>query len=193
MSSMGALSVIIVLAIPIAIIALVAWTARRGGITFDVRQTYFYLVTFVTLAIAFFALSAVVGGVCEVAFANSPTPRHSYIWQQIANMLGMFVTAAPAWWLHWRGARRALARKRLLGLRVYLYAVTVIALVAVVIIGGMAASEILKALFGLVDFTSADGARTFWKNEISAVVNLLLALLVWLYHWRAVERVPADN
>ncbi len=61
------------------------------------------------------------------------------------------------------------------------------------VVGGMAATEILQALLGLVDFSSAESVRAFWRDGLTAVVNLLLALLVWFYHWRAVERVPADN
>jgi len=106
----------------------------------------------------------------------------------------MLLVAMPVWWLHWRDARRrALATKRLLTLRIYLYAITVIALVTAVIVGGIAVSEIIKALFGLVDFSSVESARMFWRDELTAVVNLLTALLVWFYHWRTVERVPANE
>ena len=191
---LGSVSVIILLLFPIAIIALVVWATRRGGIAFDVRQTYFYLVALVTLLSAVFSAFLIAGGVFTVAFSNSPMPPNSYIWQQSAGALGMLLVAMPVWWLHWRDARRrALATKRLLALRIYLYAITVIALVTAVIVGGIAVSEIIKALFGLVDFSSVESARMFWRDELTAVVNLLTALLVWFYHWRTVERVPANE
>jgi hypothetical protein len=191
---LGSVSVIILLLFPIAIIGVVVWAARRGSIAFDVRQTYFYLVALVTLSSAVFSAFLVASGAFTVAFSNSPMPPDSSIWQQIAGALGMLLVAMPVWWLHWRDARRrALATKRLLALRIYLYAVTVTALVTAVIVGGIAVSEIIKALFGLVDFSSADSARMFWKDELTAVVNLLTALLVWFYHWRTVERVPANE
>ena len=193
MNAVGVTPVLVVLALLVGAIALSIWAARRGNVAFDMRQTYFYLVALLTLLIAFFASFVLPGRVFMVAFSDPSAPPDLYMRQQIAESLGMILVALPVWWWHWRDARRrALVTNRLLALRIYLYAVIVIALVTAVIVGGIAVSEIIKALFGLVDFSSADSARMFWQNELTEVVNLLTALLVWLYHWRTVERVPAD-
>ncbi len=194
MNTLSGLFAIAVLAFPIGIVVLIVWMVRRGNVAFDVRQTYFYLVALGTLLLAFFTAFVLAGQVFVVVFSDSSAPPDVYTRQQIAETFGTILIALPVWWLHWRAARRrALVTKRLLALRIYLYAVTVIALVTAVIVGGVAVSEIIKALFGLVDFSGADSARMFWKDELTTVVNLLTAVLVWNYHWRTVERVPADG
>lgn len=194
MDELSALIPIILLAVLIGIIAVIVWTMRRGDMAFDVRQTYFYLVALSLLLLAFFSTFTLADRVFTMIFADPSGSFDLDMRQPIAEALGIILVALPVWWLHWRDARRrALTTKHLLALRIYLYTVTVIALVTAVIVGGMAASGIMKALFGLVDFSSADSLRVFWRDELTAVVNLLTALLVWSYHWRAVEHVPVDN
>lgn len=185
---------IILLGVVIGGVALIVWTMRRGNVVVDIRQIYFYLVAFATLLMGFFGALQLVGQMFTLLLPYSDGESNIFTRQQIVGTLSVLLIALPVWWFHWQPARRrALATQRLLALRIYLYAVTIIALVTAVIVGGIAVSEIVKTLFGLVDFSSADSVRMFWKDELTAVVNLLTALLVWFYHWRSVEHVPADG
>lgn len=194
MNAISITSVLVILALLVGAIALSIWAARRGNVALDVRQTYFYLVAFVTLLIAFFFAFGLTGQVLSLALSSSSMPSDVFTRQQIAGTLGTILVALPVWWFHWQQSReRALVTKRLLALRIYLYALTIIALIPGVIVGGVAVSGFIKALFGLVDFSSADSVRVFWRDELTAIVNVLIVLIVWFYHWRAVERVPADD
>lgn len=184
---------LVLFALPVVAIAAIVWAIRHGSVDFDIRQIYSYLVALVTLFIAFFSAFALIGQVFTLVFPYADPSSDIFTRQQIAGTLGVILAALPVWWFHWRQARqRAFIIKHLLALRIYLYAITLIALIAAVIVAGMAGSGILKAIFSLVDFSSAEGVRIFWRDELSAMVNLLMALLVWFYHWRSAERMPAD-
>lgn len=185
---------IIVLAFVVGVVALIVWTMRRGNVIVDIRQIYFYLVALAMLLITFAGALQLVGQICTLFLPYSETDSNIFIRQQIANTLGILLVAKPVWWFHWQPARqRALQTLRYFGLRVYLYAITVIALIVAVIVAGMAGTEIFKALLGLVDFSKAESMRSFWRNELSALVNIFIALVVWYYHWRAAERIPTTK
>jgi len=182
---------LIVLAFIGGIAALIVWTMRRGNVVVDIRQIYFYLVALATLLLSFVGALQLVGQILTLFLPYSET---DFIRRQIANTLGLLLMALPVWWFHWQHAqRRALQTQRHFGLRVYLYMITVIALIVAVIIAGKAGTEIFKTLFGLVDFSNAESIRSFWRDELSALVNVFIALAVWYYHWHTVERIPTTN
>lgn len=181
---------VIVLAFIVGIVALIAWTIRRGNVVVDIEQIYFYLVALATLFIAFAGALQLVGQVFTLLLPYSETDADIFIRQQIANTASLLLIALPVWWLHWQQARqRAFQTQRRFGLRVYLYTITVIALIVAVIIAGKAGEEIFKALLGLVDFSKADNVRSFWRGELTAIVNLFIALSVWFYHWRTATAI----
>ncbi len=194
MNTVSLIIPIIVLVFLIGIIALIVWVVRRDNVVMDIRQIYFYLVAFAALLLAFVGAVQLVGQILTLFLPDSETDSNIFIRQQIANTLGLLLVTKPVWWFHWQRARqRALQTQRRFGLRVYLYTITVIALIVAVIIAGNVGEAIFKALLGLIDFSSPLSIRSFWRDELSAIVNMFVALAVWYYHWHAVERVPTAS
>lgn len=119
--------------------------------------------------------------------------RGRFVREQLAQEMAILVVTLPVWWFHWRAARqRAFQRGAFLGLRLYLYLVMVVALVASVINGAQALGQLFQWLLGTVDWSEAQAAQQFGKGVMTAAVNSLVALGVWTYHRRQLGRVPED-
>jgi hypothetical protein len=66
----------------------------------------------------------------------------------------------------------------------------VITLITALTYGGKLVNQALKLIVGTVDWAKPVEAQIFWKDILSAAINSSLALGLWFYHWRLVERVP---
>lgn len=176
---------ILVVANVAAVAVLIAWAIRRGAITVDIEQTYFYLVALVTFFISWASVFSLTGQISLLLFPLWETLPDMATRQQIANTTSLLLVAMCVWWFHWRHVRRrALQSQGLWGLRAYLYAMMLLALLVGVIVAGKVGEELFKAWFGLVDFSTPSSARSFWRDELTATINLLLTLVIWFYHWR---------
>lgn len=187
----------------------------------DLQAVYLFAVALVSLLIALFSAFGLVDTAASFAFqtylpteavpakppaeGTTPTPtpeeerfrqdqlRGRFIREQLAQQLALVVVTLPVWWFHWRGARqRAYQRQALLGLRLYLYLVMIVALVSAVVNGGQALGQLFQWLLGTVDWTDPRAAAEFGKAVTGAAINSLLALAVWTYHRRQLSGIPED-
>ncbi len=201
-------------------------------LTVDLRGLYFYLVSFASLLLAFFALINATGLVLELALNAyypaeavapvvlapptptavaetpatpsppkppepvTPRPKPAYDpshWarQRAAQSAALALVALPVWWIHWRRARRlAQESDGLFPLRLYLYGTMAVGLIATVIMAGRALGGVIQWGLGGVAVEDPIALRIFWKDMLSAGLNAIIALALWLYHWRTVESLP---
>jgi len=210
-------------------------------LTIDLRGLYFYLVSFVSLLLAFFALLSTTGQALDLALnayypaevvtpvmvapptptavMETPTtpstpespgavePRTTELqtipppkpaaydpswWarQQVAQSVALVLVALPVWWLHWRRARRlAEENGELFPLRLYLYGMMAVGLIAMVVMAAQALGGGLQWVLKSVP-NGPIALRVFWKDMLSAGLNALIALTLWWYHRRTVESLP---
>ena len=190
-------------------------------INLDLQAVYLFAVALVSLLIALFGAFGLVDTAAGFAFQTylppetvpakplpdgTPPPltpederfrqdqlRGRFIREQLAQQLAIVAVTLPVWWFHWRGARqRASQRRAFLGLRLYLYLLMIVALVAAVVTGAQALGQLFQWLLGTVDWSDPLAAREFGKGVTTAALNSLLALMVWMYHRRELNRVPED-
>lgn len=210
-----AIVLLAVIGFPLLLVVGVVLMLRRGGemrLAIDPKATYFYVVSLAALLMAFFALLSLTGSALELALHTTympesaevqPGPRKPefqlppadrYVRERIAQTGALVLVALPVWLFHWRGSRRlAFAKRAFFSYRLYLYGVMTMALIAALVWGGMLLAKLLGLALGTVDWTIEREGRLFWKDALSAAANLLVALGLWAYHWRLVERVPAEE
>lgn len=111
--------------------------------------------------------------------------------EQVATSVAALLVALPIWWLHWRRFGQ-LSRERAGDLlyKVYNYLLMVISLIAVVIRGGVAIGQVARALLGLIQLDRLGEQLQFVNDLTGAALGTVLAIGVWYYHWRTVERLP---
>ena len=209
--------------------------------TVDLRGLYFYLVSFVSLLLAFFALLNTTGQALELALSayypsevvapvvvapptptvvmetpatpstpepteavelratelqTIPSPKPAYSpsrWarQRVAQSAALVLVALPVWWLHWRRARRLAEEDGgLFPLRLYLYGMMAVGLIAMVVMAAQALGGGLQWVLRSIPTDDPIALRIFWKDMLSAGLNALVALALWWYHWRTVESLP---
>jgi hypothetical protein len=112
----------------------------------------------------------------------------------LANSLATVLLALPVWYFHWQRYRRlAHERQAFLMYRVYGYAFMVIALVTVIIAGGIVLTQVFRAMLGVVDLATRYAQLTLVHQTVGSLMGVGWALLWWYYHWRTVEGLPEPS
>lgn len=107
--------------------------------------------------------------------------------ESIASGLAIVLVALPVWWWHWR-RWRALTRIEATQLfRLYVYALMLMALVVAILHSASALGKVLAWLLGIADLTTRYTHIAFTQALGSSVVNALIAVLAWWYHWSNVR------
>ena len=102
--------------IPIAIIALIFYSVirKRGGEGVNLQHAYYYLVSFITLGILFWAVSDLLRLLLKqyvfvdttnytTSYRYTPTSQNTFL-KGIAGRLAAMIVAFPIWGFHWMKA-----------------------------------------------------------------------------------------
>lgn len=107
--------------------------------------------------------------------------------ESIASGLAIVLVALPVWWWHWRRWRALTRIEATQWFRLYVYALMLTALVVAILHSASALGKVLAWLLGIADFTTRYTQIAFTQELASSVVNALIALLAWWYHWNNVR------
>lgn len=215
MEILGLVPILVVSLITIGLpVAAIVLTLRRrtdppagqaGVSEIDFGLVYFYLVSFVTLAIASYALIAAIGQALDLGlgtYYEAPEPRPMppgqaqepgfvkpapdyWVRQQLATSASAFLVATPVWLFHWlRGRRRAHAKGALHFHRAYLYIVSLLALLVAVIFAVILLSKGVGLALGVFDLGTAKAQRELLRDVLTPLLSLAVAAAIWLAHWR---------
>jgi len=162
--------------------ARVAETPRQAG----VRRLYTYLVALLALA----GWSVGVGGLLWTAadgLTNGPSTGTSGWWRDAIALSATLATVGlPVWLVHWR-PRVDVDEARSLSRRLYLYATLAAGALALLGSAATAAYRTLSVALG-----AALGGWLF-TDLARALAVVLVAVLLLVYHWRALRTDAADG
>lgn len=157
---------------------------RRAG----KQRLYFYILSFLGLAATFYALASLLSVLIDLATDKSYLGSYGFS-SPISSTLAALLVGLPLWLLTWRPmqaqalaegdlgdhARRSVIRKS------YLYLVLFIS-----VIGGMASAGAL--VFTLINAALGGSTYNFANDILNAVQNLVLFVVLLLYHLSALRR-----
>lgn len=128
----------------------------------------------------------------QQTFVQEPEPlREDWelrgIKESIASGLAIVLVALPVWWWHWRRWRALTRIEATQWFRLYVYALMLMALVVAILHSASALGKVLAWLLGITDFTTRYAQIAFTQELASSVVNALIALFAWWYHWNNVR------
>lgn len=107
--------------------------------------------------------------------------------ERVASTLAIVLVALPVWWWHWRRWRALTRIESAQFFRLYVYAMMLIALVVAIGHSASALGKVFTWLLGITDFTTRYTQLVFTQELVSSVVNALIAMLTWWYHWSNVR------
>ncbi|MCX7840282.1 MAG: DUF5671 domain-containing protein [Anaerolineae bacterium] len=107
--------------------------------------------------------------------------------ESVASTLAIVLVALPVWWWHWRRWRALTRSESAQFFRLYVYAMMLIALVVAIGHSASALGKVFTWLLGITDFTTRHTQLVFTQELVSSIVNALIALLAWWYHWSNVR------
>ncbi len=114
--------------------------------------------------------------------------------EQVATSLAAMILAFPIWYFHWRRYRQlAYEKKAFLLYRIYGYAFMVIALITMIVAGGMVLSQGIRAILGVLDLSTKYAQLNLAHQIVGSLLGVGWAFLFWYYHWRIVESVPEEG
>lgn len=157
---------------------------RRAG----KQRLYFYILSFLGLAATFYALASLLSVLIDLATDKSYLGSYGFS-SPISSTLAALLVGLPLWLLTWRPmqaqalaegdlgdhARRSVIRKS------YLYLVLFIS-----VIGGMASAGAL--VFTLINAALGGSTYNFANDILNAIQNLVLFVVLLLYHLSALRR-----
>lgn len=207
--------ILAVIGLPLVSIAAVVMLLRKSGqarFDLDFASIYYHVVALITLLIAGAALFALVNSILNLSLGTwrpdleikpagppgyevpvMPEPQDRWVKQQIASTGAMFILVTPVWLYHWAKARKqALKTRGFFIHKMYLYLVVVIALIAFLTAGGVLLSKLIEFPLGNIDLSVERSRNEFYRDSISSLFNMLVAGAVWLYHWRAIGKLPSE-
>jgi hypothetical protein len=165
---------------------------RQAG----VRRVYAYLVAGVGLAVLLTGLVGLLSLIIDMLTIQLAVGFDTQR-EQVALFMAMILVSTPVWLLPWRAVQQrveqasvsenasdpiATSEYRSLGRRIYLYGFVFVASLAIFGSAGWFVYHLLTALLG------ADLPDDFITLTLKALVIGLLAVGVWLYHWRILRR-----
>lgn len=172
-----------------------AGLAREAPRQASIRRLYYYLVAAIGVALVGVGVSQLLGTLLRLWLGWSPPFTTEVAWwrDQVSLYAAMILVGGPVWLTHWRPMQgRALAldqdgaEERASTLRkVYLYLVIFASVVTVLFTVAWFLFRVINLLLG----GPTDG--TFAADLSSIVADALVAVLAWVYHWRAVQRDAA--
>ncbi|MFQ5945772.1 MAG: DUF5671 domain-containing protein [Anaerolineae bacterium] len=181
------------LAVGAVVLVLVTWT-RKGprALAIDLHRGYFYLISFPTLLVVFASVTLAIRAGISLTL-NIPESGFEETRQNLAWALAAVVVSAPVWLFHWRRSLEVTNGTQSNLPRLYLYSVMAVLLLSAVAFGGVLVFETLQVPLGLVDLGALNEPQQLARDVISTGLATLLALGLWLYHWRQLEATPAPT
>ncbi|MDX1437242.1 MAG: DUF5671 domain-containing protein [Anaerolineales bacterium] len=142
---------------------------------------YLYSITAISLAAFYTAAIIAVNGFLRLAFNATQIPGDQEIMEGIAAALGFLLIALPIWWLHWRWLRVEFTRAEGSAVswhRFYLFTIVCLNALAILLIGSMGITGVMRIGLGIATTGGQDFARTG-----VFLFALLLSTLLWVHHW----------
>ncbi|MBI3965152.1 MAG: hypothetical protein HY329_05920 [Chloroflexi bacterium] len=155
------------------------------------KRIYVYLVAFISLGTVSFGLASLVNVILDPLLGGPDSVSlnsvgSSYYRENVAFYAAILIIGLPVWAGHWIAAQRWLrpdasapdVERNATLRKLYLYVVLGVAMLTAL----YAASEVVTSALDLV-LRQRDAFLTYLTNS---VVQLLVALGIWYYHWRVV-------
>ncbi|MSP11362.1 MAG: DUF3842 family protein [Chloroflexi bacterium] len=157
----------------------------------SVRRLYFYLVALISLVLFSMGMAGLCNVLIQVVGRWQDLGTELSVWRnQVSLYTSMVIVGIPVWSVHWHrmqsaalaGSVSGLDERRSLFRKIYLYFSVFVAVVTVL---GSTAWLVYNLLRGILGDQS-------WVNFIPdlgrAFSYSLIATVVWLYHWRALQQ-----
>lgn len=147
-------------------------------------QAYLTLVTFVSL-VGFYAAAAILAGAIPsfvLGIEDTSALRGT-----IATTLGVIITTAPLWILHWRALRRLWNKYGASG-RGYLFLVNSLGVFVTAVMAGQFVRH-ATALLLEASIVSGSDIASLWTIG----GRFILAAILWNHHWRMLQNEIGDT
>ena len=176
--------------VPLAILGIIVYffVKKGGGLAEGRKHAYFYLISFISLAILYWAISdlfrVVFGEWTDVSSASSVYAREKLL-RQIAGRLSAIVVAFPIWAFHWMKANPPKDKGLDYGSRKVYSLVVVFCLIIIMLITW---STLLYYVFTWALGVSDNSLKEVLPGFFAYAVN---ATGVWVWHfrmWRKISR-----
>jgi len=176
--------------------------------SFDLKRTYFSVMAFVVLMVVFFAGLGLLSAGSTVAFLSTTpfeerqAPGYTsrtgatedtelrIAKEEVATSLAVMLLALPVWYFHWRRYRQlAHENQAFLLYEVYGYTLMAIALITMVVAGGIVLAQVFRAIMGVLDLSSKYAQLKMGHEVVGMFLIVGWAFVFWYYHWRNMETV----